>query len=252
MYPSRNASRRQNRDFRARRGPNTAHRPHTHKGHAGAGLARRELRSPATAYLGAACLQLKINRNHFSGCQTAQMFCLPTTREISTASGDVNLRHGYEKTGCALFAPPEELTTCTGSANGTRQKVWWRHLSLGHENRVAPPASLFPERPQPSHREVYVFKLHTMAEPSDTTLTFFTKATPSQWSYVLSLYKEVLKQKAALRTKKGGPEELIKLDAWQVEKNFFIRFPPSLSRWCREKNASTKAVRVAEKAVLCW
>lgn len=56
-----------------------------------------------------------------------------------------------------------------------------------------------------------------MAEPSDTTLTFFTKATPSQWSYVLSLYKEVLKQKAALRTKKGGPEELIKLDAWYQE-----------------------------------
>ncbi|KAL3199523.1 hypothetical protein MRX96_013847 [Rhipicephalus microplus] len=56
-----------------------------------------------------------------------------------------------------------------------------------------------------------------MAEPSDTTLTFFTKATPSQWSYVLSMYKEVLKQKAALRTKKGGPEELIKLDAWYQE-----------------------------------
>ncbi|CAN8003406.1 unnamed protein product [Ixodes hexagonus] len=56
-----------------------------------------------------------------------------------------------------------------------------------------------------------------MAEASDTTLTFFSKATPNQWSYVLSLYKEVLKQKAALRTKKGGPEELIKLDAWQEQ-----------------------------------
>ncbi|EEC14217.1 conserved hypothetical protein, partial [Ixodes scapularis] len=56
-----------------------------------------------------------------------------------------------------------------------------------------------------------------MAEANDTTLTFFSKATPNQWSYVLSLYKEVLKQKAALRTKKGGPEELIKLDAWQEQ-----------------------------------
>ncbi|CAN8008479.1 unnamed protein product [Ixodes pacificus] len=56
-----------------------------------------------------------------------------------------------------------------------------------------------------------------MAEANDTTLTFFSKATPNQWSYVLSLYKEVLKQKAALRTKKGGPEELIKLDAWYQE-----------------------------------
>ncbi|KAH6942362.1 hypothetical protein HPB50_004179 [Hyalomma asiaticum] len=74
-----------------------------------------------------------------------------------------------------------------------------------------------------------------MAEPSDTTLTFFTKATPSQWSYVLSLYKEVLKQKAALRTKKGGPEELIKLDAWQ--------------RWCggeKKKVPAPKAVSARE------
>ncbi|XP_064477872.1 uncharacterized protein LOC135391526 [Ornithodoros turicata] len=57
-----------------------------------------------------------------------------------------------------------------------------------------------------------------MAEASDTTLAFFTKATPSQWRHVLSLYKEVLKQKAALRaSKKGGPEELIKLDVWYQE-----------------------------------
>lgn len=56
-----------------------------------------------------------------------------------------------------------------------------------------------------------------MAEPNDSSLAFFTKATPKQWSYVLSLYKDVLRIKAAERSsKKGGPEELIKLDTWYV------------------------------------
>lgn len=56
-----------------------------------------------------------------------------------------------------------------------------------------------------------------MADPSDTSLSFYTKATPAQWSYVLSKYQEVLKLKAAQRRKKGGPEELIRLDAWYHE-----------------------------------
>lgn len=46
---------------------------------------------------------------------------------------------------------------------------------------------------------------------------FFTKATPEQWNYVLSLYKDVLKAKASTRTKKGGPEELVRLDTWYQE-----------------------------------
>ena len=54
-----------------------------------------------------------------------------------------------------------------------------------------------------------------MAEPIDSSLAFFSKATPKQWSYVLSLYKDVLRVKAEQRaSKKGGPEELIKLDTW--------------------------------------
>lgn len=54
-----------------------------------------------------------------------------------------------------------------------------------------------------------------MADVSDSSLAFFQKATNEQWSYVLSLYKDVLKLKAAQRSsKKGGPEELIKLDTW--------------------------------------
>lgn len=53
-----------------------------------------------------------------------------------------------------------------------------------------------------------------MATISDTTLEFFTKATAEQWSYIFSKYKDALKAKAARRTKKGGPEELIRMDAW--------------------------------------
>ncbi|KFM68569.1 hypothetical protein X975_08674, partial [Stegodyphus mimosarum] len=56
-----------------------------------------------------------------------------------------------------------------------------------------------------------------MATVNDTTLEFFTKATPAQWSYVFSKYKEALKAKAARRTKKGGPDELIRMDAWYQE-----------------------------------
>ncbi|XP_067126388.1 uncharacterized protein [Centruroides vittatus] len=56
-----------------------------------------------------------------------------------------------------------------------------------------------------------------MAEPTDSSLVFFTKATPEQWNYVLSLYKDVLKAKASTRTKKGGPEELVRLDTWYQE-----------------------------------
>ncbi|GFQ81035.1 uncharacterized protein TNCT_550621 [Trichonephila clavata] len=56
-----------------------------------------------------------------------------------------------------------------------------------------------------------------MAQATDSGPVFFTKATPEQWTYVLSQYKEVLKEKAAKRTKKGGPEELIRLDTWYQE-----------------------------------
>ncbi|GBM21549.1 hypothetical protein AVEN_85359-1 [Araneus ventricosus] len=56
-----------------------------------------------------------------------------------------------------------------------------------------------------------------MASINDTTLEFFTKATPAQWSYMFNKYKDTLKAKAAKRTKKGGPEELIRLDSWYQE-----------------------------------
>ncbi|XP_015924308.1 uncharacterized protein [Parasteatoda tepidariorum] len=56
-----------------------------------------------------------------------------------------------------------------------------------------------------------------MATASDTTLEFFTKASPAQWTYIFTKYKDVLKAKAAKRTKKGGPEELIRMDAWYQE-----------------------------------
>ncbi|UYV75714.1 hypothetical protein LAZ67_13001075, partial [Cordylochernes scorpioides] len=56
-----------------------------------------------------------------------------------------------------------------------------------------------------------------MALPNDSSLTFYTKATPNQWTYVLSLYNDVLSLKAATRKKKGGPEELIRLDNWYQE-----------------------------------
>jgi hypothetical protein len=62
-----------------------------------------------------------------------------------------------------------------------------------------------------------------MAEPNDSSLAFFSKATAKQWSYILSLYKDVLKLKAEQRsTKKGGPEELIKLDTWYVRRYIYI------------------------------
>ncbi|GIX67485.1 hypothetical protein CEXT_168791 [Caerostris extrusa] len=68
-----------------------------------------------------------------------------------------------------------------------------------------------------------------MATATDSGPVFFTKATPEQWNYVLSQYKEVLKEKAAKRTKKGGPEELIRLDTWyqeQLPKIIQSRKPP--------------------------
>ncbi|GBL86448.1 hypothetical protein AVEN_164604-1 [Araneus ventricosus] len=71
-----------------------------------------------------------------------------------------------------------------------------------------------------------------MATATDSGPVFFTKATPEQWTYVLSQYKEVLKQKAAQRTKKGGPEELIRLDTWyqeQLPKIIHSRKPPYIT-----------------------
>ncbi|UYV60441.1 hypothetical protein LAZ67_1001168 [Cordylochernes scorpioides] len=56
-----------------------------------------------------------------------------------------------------------------------------------------------------------------MAEPSQSGLSFFKKATPPQWNYIYSIYKEVLKLKAAQSTRKGGAEELIRLDNWYQE-----------------------------------
>lgn len=54
-----------------------------------------------------------------------------------------------------------------------------------------------------------------MATTKHTTLEFFSKATPAQWSYVFSKYKDALKAKAARRIKKG--DELIRIDAWYQE-----------------------------------
>ncbi|CAG2101048.1 unnamed protein product [Medioppia subpectinata] len=57
-----------------------------------------------------------------------------------------------------------------------------------------------------------------MAEPNDSSLAFFSKATPKQWSYIWAKYSEVLSLKAEERNrKKGGPQELIKLDNWYQE-----------------------------------
>ncbi|XP_015919372.1 uncharacterized protein [Parasteatoda tepidariorum] len=70
-----------------------------------------------------------------------------------------------------------------------------------------------------------------MAQATDSGPVFFTKATPEQWNYVLSQYKEVLKEKASKRTKKGGPEELIRLDTWyqeQLPKIIQSRKPPHI------------------------
>lgn len=55
----------------------------------------------------------------------------------------------------------------------------------------------------------------TMAEPSDSSLAFFSKGTPKQWEFVYELRKDVIRLKADQRSsKKGGPEEFIKLDNW--------------------------------------
>ena len=55
-----------------------------------------------------------------------------------------------------------------------------------------------------------------MASISDTTLSFFAKATPEQWSYVLSVYRDVFKVHAEQTrgARKNGPADLIKLDIW--------------------------------------
>jgi len=56
-----------------------------------------------------------------------------------------------------------------------------------------------------------------MANRSDSTIQFFKKATPDQWSYMLNCYKDAVYAKAQLRLKKGGPEQFIKLDNWFQE-----------------------------------
>jgi len=58
-----------------------------------------------------------------------------------------------------------------------------------------------------------------MADPKDSSLQFFQKASPSQWAYVLKYYKEVMKIHAHKTRgfKKNGPEELLKLDSWFQE-----------------------------------
>lgn len=53
-----------------------------------------------------------------------------------------------------------------------------------------------------------------MANCGDSTIQFFKKASPEQWTYLLSCYKEAVGAKAQLRTKKGGPEQYLKLDTW--------------------------------------
>lgn len=55
-----------------------------------------------------------------------------------------------------------------------------------------------------------------MASVSDTTLNFFNKAKPEQWSYVLNLYRDVFKKHAESTrgSRKNGVAELIKLDIW--------------------------------------
>lgn len=54
-----------------------------------------------------------------------------------------------------------------------------------------------------------------MAEPSDSSLAFFSKGTPKQWRYVYEKRKDVIHVKADQRSsKKGGSDEFIKLDNW--------------------------------------
>ncbi len=58
--------------------------------------------------------------------------------------------------------------------------------------------------------------LYVMASPNDSSLTFFRKASPVQFAWVLDLYPRVLHLKAvqARGAKKNGPQEFIKLDVW--------------------------------------
>lgn len=55
-----------------------------------------------------------------------------------------------------------------------------------------------------------------MASFTDSPLTFFSKATPEQFAYVLGQYREIFKVHAqeTRGAKKNGPAELIKLDNW--------------------------------------
>ena len=54
-----------------------------------------------------------------------------------------------------------------------------------------------------------------MAEPTDSSLAFFTKGTAKQWAFVYDLRPAAIRAKADQRSsKKGGPEEFIKLDNW--------------------------------------
>lgn len=58
-----------------------------------------------------------------------------------------------------------------------------------------------------------------MAEPTDSSLAFFTKGTAKQWAFVYELRQAAIRAKADQRSsKKGGPEEFIKLDNWYREK----------------------------------
>ncbi|KAH9516213.1 hypothetical protein DERF_006967 [Dermatophagoides farinae] len=58
-----------------------------------------------------------------------------------------------------------------------------------------------------------------MVEPTDSSLAFFQKASPNQWRFVYELRRDAIKLKADQRSsKKGGPEEFIKLDTWFREK----------------------------------
>ena len=53
-----------------------------------------------------------------------------------------------------------------------------------------------------------------MADPTDSSLAFFTKGTPKQWAFIYELRDKVIRLKADQRSSKKGPEEFIKLDNW--------------------------------------
>ncbi|KAI2807812.1 hypothetical protein BLOT_005752 [Blomia tropicalis] len=57
-----------------------------------------------------------------------------------------------------------------------------------------------------------------MADPTDSSLAFFTKGTPKQWAFIYELRDKVIRLKADQRSSKKGPEEFIKLDNWYREK----------------------------------